>query len=91
MGRELDYLYYDDGLVHRVTLKNFHNPDGTTRDYVMEEDTYDVAGRVTQVSRTAASPTCPGRCRRTWRPPATATTPTAGRPPRRPSSDRRTW
>jgi YD repeat-containing protein len=32
----------------KVVLKNFHNPDGTTRDYVLEENTYDGAGNLTK-------------------------------------------
>ncbi|QFZ19014.1 RHS repeat-associated core domain-containing protein [Saccharothrix syringae] len=44
MGRRTEYQYYDDGLLKRTVLKNFHDPDGTTRDFVLEENTYDGAG-----------------------------------------------
>ncbi|HEY4025221.1 MAG TPA: polymorphic toxin-type HINT domain-containing protein [Candidatus Dormibacteraeota bacterium] len=51
MGRTRQYAYYGDGLVQSVTLKGFHNPDGTTRDFVEQSDTYDGAGNlVTQVT-----------------------------------------
>jgi RHS repeat-associated protein len=44
MGRRLEYEYYGDDLLRRLVLKNFHNPNGSTRDYVVEENTYDGAG-----------------------------------------------
>ncbi|MGW0993220.1 polymorphic toxin-type HINT domain-containing protein [Streptomyces sp. NPDC002523] len=46
MGRSLVYQYYGDDLVKSITLKDFHNPDGTKRDVVVESDTYDGAGNV---------------------------------------------
>jgi RHS repeat-associated protein len=46
MGRRLEYAYYGDGLQKSVTLKGFHNPDGTTRDFTVESDTYDGAGNL---------------------------------------------
>ncbi|MFG2883521.1 LamG-like jellyroll fold domain-containing protein [Streptomyces sp. NPDC048297] len=46
MGRSLLYQYYGDDLVKSITLKDFHNPDGTKRDVVVESDTYDGAGNV---------------------------------------------
>ncbi|GHK03909.1 hypothetical protein SY2F82_66120 [Streptomyces sp. Y2F8-2] len=46
MGRSLMYQYYGDDLVKSITLKDFHNPDGTKRDIVVESDTYDGAGNV---------------------------------------------
>jgi RHS repeat-associated protein len=46
MGHQVQYGYYGDDLVQSVTLKNFHNPDGSTRDYVLESDTYDGAGNL---------------------------------------------
>ncbi|MFI0163383.1 polymorphic toxin-type HINT domain-containing protein [Streptomyces sp. NPDC017095] len=46
MGRSLVYQYYGDDLVKSITLKDFHNPDGTRRDVVVESDTYDGAGNV---------------------------------------------
>jgi RHS repeat-associated protein len=48
MGRRYEYGYYDDDLLKTVTLKGFHNPNGTTRDFVVESDTYDGAGNLTQ-------------------------------------------
>jgi RHS repeat-associated protein len=46
MGRSLVYAYYGDDLVKSITLKDFHNPDGTKRDIVIESNTYDGAGNV---------------------------------------------
>ncbi|WP_449342079.1 polymorphic toxin-type HINT domain-containing protein [Streptomyces aurantiogriseus] len=46
MGRSLIYQYYGDDLVKSITLKDFHNPDGTKRDIVVESNTYDGAGNV---------------------------------------------
>ncbi|MFF4717097.1 polymorphic toxin-type HINT domain-containing protein [Streptomyces eurythermus] len=46
MGRSLVYQYYGDDLIKSITLKDFHNPDGTKRDIVVESDTYDGAGNV---------------------------------------------
>jgi RHS repeat-associated protein len=48
MGRRLEYEYYGDDLLRRVVLKKFRNPDGSTRDYVVEENTYDGAGNLTK-------------------------------------------
>ncbi|PWR06186.1 hypothetical protein DKT68_23235 [Micromonospora acroterricola] len=48
MGRRLEYQYYRDDLLQKITLKDFRNPDGTKRDYVVEENTYDGAGNVTR-------------------------------------------
>lgn len=53
MGRRLEYLYYGDDQLYRIVQKNFHNPDGSTRDYLVEEDTYDGAGNMTK--QTAAN------------------------------------
>jgi RHS repeat-associated protein len=44
MGRRTEYLYYGDDRLWKVVLKGFHAPDGSTRDYVLEENTYDNAG-----------------------------------------------
>ena len=44
MGRRLEYQYYKDDLLQRIVLKNYHDPDGTARDYVVEENEYDGAG-----------------------------------------------
>jgi RHS repeat-associated protein len=46
MGRRLEYTYFGDDLLSKIVQKNFHNPDGTTRDYVIEENTYDPTGNV---------------------------------------------
>ncbi|MEW1870412.1 LamG-like jellyroll fold domain-containing protein [Streptomyces caelestis] len=48
MGRTLEYQYYGDDLVKSITLKGFHNADGTTRDIVVEANEYDGAGNVTK-------------------------------------------
>src|SRR6185369_15259630 len=32
MGRRLEYTYFGDDLLSKIVQKNFHNPDGTTRD-----------------------------------------------------------
>lgn len=48
MGRRLEYQYYADDLLRRVVLRKFHDPDGSTRDYVVEENTYDGAGHLTK-------------------------------------------
>ncbi|MCG5442616.1 DUF6531 domain-containing protein [Micromonospora sp. NIE79] len=48
MGRRLEYQYYRDDLLQKITLKDFRNPDGSKRDYVVEENTYDGAGNVTR-------------------------------------------
>ncbi|MGW0505907.1 LamG-like jellyroll fold domain-containing protein [Micromonospora sp. NPDC003241] len=48
MGRRLEYTYYRDDLLHQITMKGFRNPDGTKRDYVVEENTYDAAGNLTR-------------------------------------------
>jgi RHS repeat-associated protein len=47
MGRRVEYAYYADDLLTSVTLKGFHDPDGSTRDFVVEADTYDGAGNLT--------------------------------------------
>ncbi|HEY9392176.1 MAG TPA: LamG-like jellyroll fold domain-containing protein, partial [Mycobacteriales bacterium] len=46
MGHQVEYAYYHDDLLQSTTLKNLHNPDGTTRDYVLESDSYDGAGNL---------------------------------------------
>jgi len=48
MGRRLEYEYYGDDQLRRIVLKNFHNPDGGTQDYVVEENAYDGAGSLTR-------------------------------------------
>ncbi|MER7415912.1 polymorphic toxin-type HINT domain-containing protein [Micromonospora peucetia] len=58
MGRRLEYQYYGDDQLHRLVLKNFRNADGTTRDYVVEENVYDGAGnRTRQASANGTSVT----------------------------------
>ncbi|MFF5340151.1 DNRLRE domain-containing protein [Streptomyces althioticus] len=46
MGRTTRYTYYDDGLQAREILAGFHDPDGTTRDLVLSDRTYDAAGHL---------------------------------------------
>ncbi|WP_433393186.1 polymorphic toxin-type HINT domain-containing protein [Micromonospora sp. KLBMP9576] len=48
MGRRLEYQHYADDQLHRIVLRNFRKPDGGTRDYVVEENTYDGAGNRTR-------------------------------------------
>jgi RHS repeat-associated protein len=48
MGRRTEYEYYKDGLPFRTVLKNLHNPDGSSRDFVLEQDSYDGAGYLTK-------------------------------------------
>lgn len=55
MGRRLEYQYYGDDQLYKIVLKSFRNPDGTKRDYVVEENTYDGAGNV--IKRLAANGT----------------------------------
>ncbi|MER5884941.1 polymorphic toxin-type HINT domain-containing protein [Streptomyces sp. NPDC001941] len=46
MGRTLVYQYYGDDLIKSITQKDFHNPDGSKRDLVVEANTFDGAGNV---------------------------------------------
>lgn len=46
MGRTVRYEYYDDGLLKSKTLAGFHDPNGSTRDFVLEKDTYDGASNL---------------------------------------------
>src|SRR5207248_1919787 len=48
MGRVVSYVYNCDDTLKTKTLNDFHNPDGSTRPYVLEDDTYDGAGNRTQ-------------------------------------------
>lgn len=48
MGRRTEFAYYNDDLLKTVTLKGLHNGDGSTRDFVLESDTYDGAGHLTR-------------------------------------------
>ena len=48
MGRRTEYDYYKDGLLNRAVLKDFHSPDGSRRDVVLEQDTYDGAEHLTK-------------------------------------------
>ncbi|MER5703296.1 RHS repeat-associated core domain-containing protein [Micromonospora sp. NPDC002296] len=48
MGRRLEYQYQGDDQLHRIVMKNFRDPDGAKRDYVVEENTYDGAGNLTR-------------------------------------------
>jgi RHS repeat-associated protein len=61
MGRVVKYVYNADDTVKTKTLSGFHNPDGTTRDYVLEANTYDAAGnRVQAVTDNGKSTTTYG-------------------------------
>ncbi|MFI9387758.1 polymorphic toxin-type HINT domain-containing protein [Kutzneria sp. NPDC052558] len=46
MGRTLNYTYYANDLTHQVIAKDFHNPNGTTKDLVLQDYSYDAAGNV---------------------------------------------
>ncbi|WP_305790283.1 LamG-like jellyroll fold domain-containing protein, partial [Symbioplanes lichenis] len=48
MGRRVEYVYYGDDLLQKKILKNFHDPDGKTRDLVLEDNQYDKAGNLTR-------------------------------------------
>ncbi len=48
MGRRVEYSYDGADGLRRKVLKNFHDPDSTTRDYVLEDNTYDGAGNRTK-------------------------------------------
>ncbi|WP_305790284.1 LamG-like jellyroll fold domain-containing protein, partial [Symbioplanes lichenis] len=48
MGRRIEFTYFGDDMIAKKVLKNFHDPDGTTRDLVMEDNTYDAAGNLTR-------------------------------------------
>ena len=44
MKRVTNYAYNSDDSLKTTKLIGFHNPDGSTRDYVLEDNTYDNAG-----------------------------------------------
>lgn len=46
MGRTTRHTYHDDGLKAREILVGFHDPDGSTRDLVLSDRTYDAAGHL---------------------------------------------
>ena len=77
----LEYQYYRRRpACGRSSLKDFRNPDGTKRDYVVEENTYDGAGNLTRQverQRPRSSPstrsTGPARSRRPRSDPAGST------------------
>jgi RHS repeat-associated protein len=46
MGRRTENRYNHDGTLQAVVLKGFHNPDGSTRDFVLQDNTYDGAGNL---------------------------------------------
>ncbi|MEV7623793.1 polymorphic toxin-type HINT domain-containing protein [Actinoplanes sp. NPDC089786] len=49
MGRRLEYRYYGDDLLQKVTLVNYRDPaTGATREHVIEENTYNGAGHLTR-------------------------------------------
>ncbi|WP_158581437.1 LamG-like jellyroll fold domain-containing protein [Actinomadura spongiicola] len=49
MGRRTEFTYYGDDLPKSATLKNFRNPDGTKRDFVLSTVEYDGAGNPTKL------------------------------------------
>lgn len=46
MGHRLRHTYYNDDLPRQIILENYRNPDGGTRQYVVESTSYDAAGNV---------------------------------------------
>ncbi|MFD0799743.1 DNRLRE domain-containing protein [Streptomonospora algeriensis] len=46
MGRTTRYTYYDDGLRAQEIRVGFHDPDGSTRDIVLSDRSYDAAGNL---------------------------------------------
>ncbi|WP_441248259.1 hypothetical protein [Kitasatospora sp. McL0602] len=48
MGRTTHTYYNDDNTAAELDLDGFHNPDGTTRNLVLQTNTYDPAGHLTQ-------------------------------------------
>ncbi|MGW2255695.1 LamG-like jellyroll fold domain-containing protein [Kitasatospora sp. NPDC001660] len=48
MGRTTHTYYYDDNTVAEVDLDGYHNTDGTLRNVVLQQNTYDNAGRLAQ-------------------------------------------
>ncbi|WP_180686293.1 DNRLRE domain-containing protein [Streptomyces gossypiisoli] len=46
MGRTTRNTYYDDGLKAQEILVGFRDPDGSTRDLVLSDRTYDAAGHL---------------------------------------------
>ncbi|MFI0366733.1 DNA/RNA non-specific endonuclease [Actinomadura sp. 1N219] len=49
MGRRTEFTYYGDDLPKSAVLKNFRNPDGTKRDFVLSTVEYDGAGNPTKM------------------------------------------
>lgn len=49
-GRETTYTYFGDDRVATVTARNVTQPDGTTRDIVLEQHAYDAAGNETSLT-----------------------------------------
>ncbi|MFD9591983.1 LamG-like jellyroll fold domain-containing protein [Kitasatospora sp. NPDC059973] len=48
MGRTTHTYYYDDNTVAEVDLDGYHNTDGTLRNVVLQQNTYDDAGHLAQ-------------------------------------------
>lgn len=46
MGRKTSYSYFDDGSLATTTRNGFHDHDGSVRDVVVEDRTYDPVGNV---------------------------------------------
>ncbi|MEI8413113.1 MULTISPECIES: LamG-like jellyroll fold domain-containing protein [unclassified Kribbella] len=58
MGRVVIYDYNHDDTLKTKTLEGFHDPDGTTRNVVLEDNTYDAAGnRIKAVTDSGKSTT----------------------------------
>ncbi|WP_156213278.1 RHS repeat-associated core domain-containing protein [Lentzea aerocolonigenes] len=56
MGRRTEFQYTGNDLLRKAVLKNLHNPDGATRDYVLSDITYDGAGNpIKQISHNGAT------------------------------------
>ncbi|MDX3657039.1 DNRLRE domain-containing protein [Streptomyces sp. ID05-26A] len=49
MGRKTGYRYYSDGLLKQTYAKGFRNENGSTRDIVLADFSYDNAGNTTKV------------------------------------------
>ncbi|MGZ3142267.1 LamG-like jellyroll fold domain-containing protein [Lentzea chajnantorensis] len=49
MGRKTGYRYYTDGSLKQTYAKGFHDEDGSTRDIVLADFSYDNAGNLTKV------------------------------------------
>ncbi|MFG2825164.1 LamG-like jellyroll fold domain-containing protein [Kitasatospora sp. NPDC048365] len=48
MGRTIHHYYYDDDTLAETDLDGYRNTDGTQRNIVLEQNTYDAAGQLIQ-------------------------------------------